>query len=182
MANARTLVSWWPLAILLALAGCGGGDGGTDGGADGSLPGDGAAPTDGGGGDMPAQMCSHTCGACAMGEVCATGLGAFLGHEARCLKICASDDDCAKGERCAALYSSSPPTPVCITADDPPRCPDRAFDPNWHCDFPPANCHDPSTLAIPFSQPSNQTCGHELVHCPNGCYFPDGGIDQAMCR
>jgi len=182
-------------AALVALTlGCGqGAGGGGDGGAGdlplafdapftGDLPVAGDLPFTG---DMPVQQCTHTCPMCAMDELCApgtSGLQGFQGHRAACLKRCNVTSDCPPGMRCAELYSEfAMPTPLCVSDVVPPRCEDRAFDPSWHCDFPPARCLDADTLYLPFSEPKNQTCGHERIHCPNGC-APPQGMTEARCR
>jgi len=152
-----------------------------------ACPGDHLSSPDGGGGSQDggdlAVTCSHSCPPCAGGEVCATGLGGFAGHAAACLKRCASSSDCGAGLRCVSLFGERLPDSVCISLDTPLRCPDIAFDPRWHCDFPPGSCKDSKTLLRPFSQSENQTCGSELVTCPTGCDSIDGGTSSAgQCR
>jgi hypothetical protein len=148
----------------------------------------GMAPSGGGpdgGGDLAA--CNNVCAACGVGELCATGLGGFQGHSAACLKTCTTTDDCPMGMRCASLFGEmTVQQAVCVSTTVPPRCGDRAFDPGWHCDFPAAQCFDATTLSMPFSQPENQVCGQERVHCPNGCQPAPvgdlGTVGAASCK
>lgn len=118
--------------------------------------------------------CNNRCPSCPQGTVCATGTGGFNEHEATCLKPCQTQRDCPDSMRCAFLYSEDIGTPVCISATVPARCPNRPYDPGWHCDFPPSHCQDAMILVAPFSEPLNRTCGVQYVYCPRGCEAPPG--------
>jgi hypothetical protein len=134
--------------------------------------------------DLPAAMCTKTCApACAADEACA-GLSATNSYAATCLKKCRTTTDCGAGQRCASLFNELGVPPVCVSDSVPALCPGVAYDPRFHCDFPQqTGCYDTNTLERTFSQPSNQTCGRELIGCSNGC--EDGSVDagtEAHCK
>jgi hypothetical protein len=155
------------LLLCIAFIGCGTEDIGHPG------P-DAAAPVCLGPGSCPSS--------CAAGSVCATSFGAFNRHAPTCLKACKVSGDCGGNLRCADLFGEMLGTAVCIADTLPAPCGQVPL--SYHCDFPPATCKDGQTLARPFSQASNGTCGHELVACPNGCVEGTfhGGLTPAFCR
>jgi hypothetical protein len=130
------------------------------------------------------SMCARSCGSCAADEQCYSP-GSWADFESFCARPCATSDDCASGERCAALFDEPTQPAVCVSESRPARCPGTPADRRWHCDFAPARCGDRATLLRPFTQTSNHVCGWEHVHCPEGCTGSadeDGGVAGARCR
>jgi hypothetical protein len=114
-----------------------------------------------------ASSCTHTCSGCATGEFCyvsslSNQLAAFCAH------TCLDDRDCATGEKCARLFNEPSQPAVCVSSTVPATCATNPS-PTFHCDFTPAACRDSQTLAVGFTQVSNQLCGWEFIHCDNGC-------------
>lgn len=131
---------------------------------------------------VTSYRCDRTNPTCPQGEVCALSEGGFNDHEPTCLRRCQTTRDCPSGMRCALLYAEFI-DPVCISDTVPARRSDAPYNPQWHCDFPPPNCKDASTKVLPFSEPLNRTCGHELIFCVNGCQtLSDGGFPIGECN
>ena len=151
------------LSLICILSGCTGGGNKED------LPG------------PPDLGCLRTCTpGCAAGSTCVVP-SSLQTYTAFCAKTCTSDADCG-GQRCAALFDQPGTPAVCLTTDTPARCPGVAYDPSWHCDFPPASCKDAQVLRRGFSQPANQVCGSEYILCPGGCAPGAAPGSAATCK
>jgi hypothetical protein len=124
----------------------------------------------------PQAACPTSCGVCGAGEFCYAPSG-MSGLPSFCARACVDSRDCKTGEKCAVLFAALQPA-VCVSDVEPAACGATA-NPNWHCDFPPDSCRDANTLDRSFSQRANRTCGHERVHCDNGC---DDTTSPAHCK
>ena len=117
-----------------------------------------------------AEVCAATCAHCAPDEQCLS----TPGGSATCLKKCQTTEQCAPGLTCRFQLYPIPGLQVCSSNDLPAPCGPPA--PDFNCTDLGQICEDSKHVRRPFVAPSNQTCGFEIIMCPNGCIStPDMG-------